>query len=479
MKEHSGRGWLGIRGRLIGAHLAVVLVFMSILALIVTHWLQAYYVDSMQSILTSHGEVFAGFFERYLANEADLASVAQPLAVEMGQEVDARVQVIGPQGRVLADSLGVDRGARLITPVIRAALHGQVAAAVSRWPGQGQVLEVAVPIQVGRVIGTVRLTSSLREVARTMTTVWQLLGVGTVVAGVVAVAVGWLLARTVTEPLRDVAAAAAEMARGNLGVQAVKRREDEIGALADTLNRMAGELLQMERIRAEFLGGVSHELKTPLTAIKGYVVTLLDSPLLGQRERAYLEIVDRETDRLARLVEDLLELGRAQAGRLHLSLSPTVLDELVESTVAQMQGRAARQGVVLAAEGPPGVVIQADRDRLRQVLLNLLDNAIKFSDPGQRVRVRWWEEGEELLLEVTDEGIGILPEDQPHVFERFYRGSARGRPGTGLGLAVVREIVVAHGGRVDLHSEVGKGTRVLVRLPRQGHPSGLEPLSQA
>jgi len=230
------------------------------------------------------------------------------------------------------------------------------------------------------------------------------------------------------------------------------------------------ELRRLERVRTEFVANVSHELRTPLTAIRGYLETLL-SGALEERDNArrFLEIASRHTDRLGRLLDDLLDLSNIELGKVQLQLEPANLSDVLEAVLAIIQPQAEGKGVSFSTALPPGLpAILADPDRLEQVLLNLLDNALKFTPAAGRVTVSAAVQGQMVEVAVADTGIGIPSTDLPRITERFYRvDRARSRElgGTGLGLAIVKHLVQAHGGQLTIESEVGRGTTVRFTLP--------------
>src|SRR5882724_953690 len=230
------------------------------------------------------------------------------------------------------------------------------------------------------------------------------------------------------------------------------------------------ELRRLEQVRTEFVANVSHELRTPLTAIHGYLETLL-AGALEERENArrFLEIVFRHTERLGRLLNDLTDLSNIELGRVSLELAPTRLDEVVDAVLAIMSPRAKSGRVALRSHVPPDLpTVLADRDRLVQIVINLVDNAIKYTPEGGHVTVKAEPlvEGQ-VAVDVVDTGIGIPPADLPRITERFYRvDKARSREpgGTGLGLAIVKHLVFAHNGLLRIESEPGRGTTVRVWL---------------
>jgi two-component system phosphate regulon sensor histidine kinase PhoR len=231
------------------------------------------------------------------------------------------------------------------------------------------------------------------------------------------------------------------------------------------------ELRRLEQVRTEFVANVSHELRTPLTAIHGYVETLLGGALdEPDNARKFLEIVHRQTERLGRLINDLTDLSNIELGKVSLRLVPTTLDEVVDSVLAVIEPRARRGGVTLGAKMPRGLPpVRADHDRLAQILINLVDNAVKYTPDGGTVTVRASETARGTVeVSVEDTGVGIPSSDLPRITERFYRvDKARSRElgGTGLGLAIVKHLVLAHGGELHIESEVGRGTTVRFTLP--------------
>jgi two-component system, OmpR family, phosphate regulon sensor histidine kinase PhoR len=231
------------------------------------------------------------------------------------------------------------------------------------------------------------------------------------------------------------------------------------------------ELRRLEQVRTEFVANVSHELRTPLTAIHGYVETLLGGALAEpENARRFLEIVHRQTERLGRLINDLTDLSNIELGKVSLRLVPTSLDEVVDSVVVVIEPRARRGGVTLTAKMPPGLPpVRADHDRLAQILINLVDNAVKYTPSGGTVTVRASETARDTVeVSVEDTGVGIPAPDLPRITERFYRvDKARSRElgGTGLGLAIVKHLVLAHGGDLHIESEVDRGTTVRFTIP--------------
>jgi two-component system phosphate regulon sensor histidine kinase PhoR len=230
------------------------------------------------------------------------------------------------------------------------------------------------------------------------------------------------------------------------------------------------QLKRLDQIRSDFVANVSHELRTPLSILRGYIETLLDNPKTSREELSrILEVMERHSKRLGLLVDDLLSLAQLESSSTKLQISPVQLSGLFNNVTRDWKERLARKSlkviVDLPTDAPP---IRADATRLQEVLYNLLENAVKYSRENGEIRIQAARRGSEIVLSVSDNGIGISKDDLPRIFERFYRADkARSRElgGTGLGLSIVKHIVQLHGGRVEAESEVGRGTTIRVALP--------------
>lgn len=258
-----------------------------------------------------------------------------------------------------------------------------------------------------------------------------------------------------------------ELAAANRRLQlyAVPYAQTEAGSGIMIVLRDVTELRRLEEVRSTFLSSVSHELRTPLTIIKGFAVTLEDG--VDPSARRAVAVIDRETDRLTRLVDEVLELSRLRSHRLALSRVPTPADAVVAETVQELQPRAEELKVRLEAKvADDAVTVMADPDRLKQIVMNLVDNGLKYTPEGGHVTVATRVEAAAWELSVSDTGIGIPQEELPFLFERFFRGrDGRKQGGTGLGLAIVKELVDLLEGRIEVSSHTGQGTTIRVALP--------------
>jgi len=281
-----------------------------------------------------------------------------------------------------------------------------------------------------------------------------------------AVILAALISRTIAKPLQRVAYAAADVAKGDYGVHVPVSGPPEVRAVAESFNQMTAEVRTAHSSQRDFLANVSHDLKTPLTSIQGYSQAIVDGATHNPQEAA--QIIFEEAGRLNRMVVELTDLVRLEAGRLSMKSEAIDMGQLAEAIVQRLQVVAERQGVRLESHTQPMPHIAGDGDRLAQVLTNLISNAIKFTPAGGKVQIIAQFKDGGVSLTVRDSGIGIPPEDLPRVFERFYQvDKARGpQRGTGLGLAITQEIIEAHGGRISVHSQGhNKGTTFRIWLP--------------
>jgi len=325
---------------------------------------------------------------------------------------------------------------------------------------------------------------------------------------VVSIGVGILLSKSITQPLVAMTRASEEMARGNYQQHIPVRGDDEISRLAESFNRMSREVERARQTQRDFLANISHDLKTPLTSIRGFSQAILEGTVtdeVGYRRAA--EIINAEAERMERLVRDLLELAKLEGGQAGLRYEPVDLSSLLHSCFTKYEPQAREKGISLRKDIPSHLPsIWGDGHRLEQAILNLLDNALKYTDRGGKVELRArvaaigssqsheapkadhiastlpialqglsLSEGRWVLIEVADTGIGIPEEDLPRIFERFYRAdkSRSGTEGSGLGLAIVKGIITAHGGQIGVESKLEEGSRFVVALP-VGQPNARE-----
>src|SRR5262244_1593302 len=301
------------------------------------------------------------------------------------------------------------------------------------------------------------------------------LALGLPLTVIVAISGGWLLMRKALDPVDEITRGAEQITSRNLSQRLpVARTGDELERLSTALNRMIERLEESFLYVSRFTADASHELRTPLTILRGELEAAAGQPQIAPELREIVGSALEETERLSRIVESLMAISRLDAGEARMECDALDLAELAASTTEQMRLLAVDKNVALRCESDVQVNVEGDRARLKQVVVNLVDNAIKYTPAGGLVGVKVRASNGHAMLEVNDNGVGIPAEALPHIFERFYRvDKARSRQmgGAGLGLSIVKAIVTAHGGQVKVESVEGRGSRFLVELPVAGEAS--------
>ena len=286
------------------------------------------------------------------------------------------------------------------------------------------------------------------------------------VAAVIALAMVQVLARGMTSPLREMAAAARAMARGEHGRRVRASSRDEVGELARAFNAMASDLEEVDRLRRDLVANVSHELRTPISALQAVLENVVDGVEPAAPET--FKVMLKQVERLGRLVGQLLDLSRLESGAQPLQMEDFDLQGVLTDAADECRLHAPDVELSVRAD-PAGLVAHGDPERVHQVVANLLENAVRHSPPGARVELTATKERAQVSIAVSDEGPGIAPEDATRVFERFYRADAArasASGGAGLGLAIVRWIVELHGGHIRVERREPRGCRMVVVLPR-------------
>ncbi|MBX3295852.1 MAG: heavy metal sensor histidine kinase [Acidobacteria bacterium] len=302
------------------------------------------------------------------------------------------------------------------------------------------------------------------------------LGLGMPVVVVLSIGGGYFVMRRALVPVDDLTQSAERITSRNLNERLpVVKTGDELERLSIALNSMVARLDAAFTHIRRFSADASHELRTPLTVLRGELEELAQQPMLNEESRERIGSALEETERLAKIVESLLVISRLDAGEARMERTRLDLAELTATTVEQLRLLAEDKNIELFCQTPESIEIEGDRARLKQVIVNLIDNAVKYTPPGGKVEVRVTRENDNAALEVRDFGIGIPSEALSHIFERFYRvDKARSRAigGTGLGLAIVKSICGAHGGKVEVESVESEGSRFRIRLPLAAEKTG-------
>ena len=273
----------------------------------------------------------------------------------------------------------------------------------------------------------------------------------------------------VTRPLKLMSSAAKAIAQGDFSRRIPVETDDEIGELAESFNHMTNSLVQLESMRRSFVANVSHELKTPMTTIGGFIDGILDGTIPAEKQTYYLTVVSEEIRRLSRLVVGMLSLSKLESGEMKINRTRFNFTDVICSSVLSLEQKIEEKHIdIRGLDTMEALPISGDRDLLHQVVYNLSDNAVKFTQEGGYISFTARQEGTNIKLAIRNSGEGIEPKDLPHVFERFYktdRSRSKDKNGTGLGLYIVKTIVDIHGGSITVSSVVGEYTEFIIVLP--------------
>jgi len=438
-----------LRFRVLVALILVIVVAVGIVAFLASQVTAGEFQSYVQQRGMMRHQQFEVFWAGYYVRTRSWAGV-QPLVEQAGQITGERIVLANGEGQIVADSANK--------------LIGQTVT-------QDWAAPVALIRQRGVLVGAVYIDplglADDPEREAFLVAINHALRLAAVVAGMAAVLITVGLSRRILGPVETLTAAARRMEKGDLSQRVEVQSNDEIGELARAFNAMADGLTRLEDLRRNMVTDVAHELRTPLSNIRGYLEAMQDGIVEPKRE--VIDSLYEEAMLLNLLVDDLQELALAEAGQIRLERGPVAPADLVNRATDAARAQAVAQGISLRADLPDDLpLVEADPQRIEQVLGNLLSNALTHTPSGGEVVVTARARGGKVAVSVSDTGEGIAPEHLPYIFERFYRADrsrSRATGGTGLGLAIARQLVEAHGGRIEVESEVGRGTRFTFTLP--------------
>ena len=455
-----------IKSRLVKSFSIVIFITILVLDILLITFVRKYYYDNMNDLLKNQLQVTTNFYKKYF-NLYSLEENIYDNLDSFWEQTDAQIQIYDNNGELLMDSIGViEDNVKYID--VQRSLQGEKN---NRWIGNVsyydyKVMALSTPIESdGKVIGVMRLVVSLEAVDKGISNIIVFFLIISMTVLIFSILVSTILAKNIVVPIKKLTIVAEEMAGGDLGVRSDTNSRDEIGKLAKTLDYMAEEIQKREQLKNEFISSISHELRTPLTAIKGWVITLDDSQTDKDTLKMGLNIIEKETDRLVNMVEELLDFSKLSSGKMTLNKKEISIKAISDYIDVYMSARARcenkRLNINLDSENKK---IYVDIDRIKQVLINLLDNAFKFTEAEGTISISFCSVEGSLKIIVQDNGCGISKEDLPRVKEKFYKGK-NAKSKNGIGLSICDEIVKLHNGEIFIESEEGKGTLVTITLP--------------
>lgn len=456
----------GIRARLTANFMIIIIITVTILEMLLIYTVRQNYYGSLEGSLTNQIKISADLYAKYFSDTTLQENVLYNVDAFWSQS-NAEVEIVDKDGSIVMDSLGVIPAENGAKNDIKDALNGNMGKWVGRLNGQ-KVMAVAYPLKAdNEVVGALRFITSLNAVDKDIqNTAYIFISIGLAVifiAGLISI----FLANTIIVPLQEVTDAAQEMAAGNFQARSKKTHEDEIGKLSDTLNYMADEIVKKEQLKNDFISSVSHELRTPLTSIFGWAITLQNEQFQQKEMLADgLGIIAKESERLTLMVDELLDFSKFVSNRVKLQKAEVKLISLIEHIRKQLTPRAVRENIQFNVHYPEDLPnFFTDANRLKQLFINILDNAFNFTTTGGSVSFDIELCNEEFLFAISDTGCGIAVDELPMVKEKFYKGKTS-RSKNGIGLSICEEIVNLMDGKLEITSELNQGTKVLISFPK-------------
>ena len=447
------------------SNLGVVFLVLLIVELSVIYTLQHYYYNSAEQYLTTKISSVTTVLTRYSQDtgsnfSADLRSTFDNFSDKERMELMA----INSKGRVTLTTSGFAPDTGTAMPDYETAMESETGTWTGRQNGE-RVMAVSVNISAMQPeYNAIRVVSSMSQIDATLrdyTTMITIVCIGVLLLLTIT---GSFFLRSIVRPINRINAVTKKFAQGDFSQRITPIPQDEIGDLCKAVNDMASALSETEAMKNEFISSVSHELRTPLTAIQGWAETLcLD--IDAETMQKGMHVIVNETERLSRMVEELLDFSRMQSGRLTVQPEPMdILAELGDAVLIYME-KAKREHIRMIYQEPEMLpFVYGDKNRIRQVFINVIDNALKYSNPGGLVTVSAEAVAEQIQVRISDNGVGISAADLPKVKTKFFKANHT-RRGSGIGLAVANEIITMHHGKLDIQSELGKGTTVIITLP--------------
>lgn len=460
----------------------VIFLLLVVVDIAAAYFIQNYYYNSVKQYLNSRMNVISSVMLRHSQDTGtNFAAEVRNMVEGFDEKESMELMAVNKSGRVVLTSSGFSASGEMDMPDYRQAIEAESGSRTGYQVGKlangEKIMAITVLVPENQSgYSAMRLVVSLVEVDRQIKALVIAITIGCAFVLALMIFSGFYFIKSIVMPVRQIGVTARRLAVGDFSVRIDKRSNDEIGELSDIINYMADELSNAEQVKNDFISSVSHELRTPLTAIKGWAETLDD---IDDQEtiKKGMRVISSESERLSSMVEELLDFSRIQNGRFNmLKSNMDILAELGEAVLIY-QEKAKREGIEIIYNEPELLpFIHGDKNRLRQVFINIIDNAIKYSDAGGCVTIEAAEKGAYIEIVVSDTGCGISATDLPRIKTKFFKANHT-RRGSGIGLAVAEEIISMHDGILSIDSVEGVGTTVTIEIPinlKKGETKPLE-----
>ncbi|MFT9496414.1 sensor histidine kinase [Anaerosolibacter sp.] len=452
--------------KLMATYFGIIIGSFLLLGLLFSQLLGNYFFDRHEKLLLEEGakinDLVIDYMNHYITKERldlELQSVERFL--------NTRIWILDKRGYIYGVSsnekewIGKQITAKEMVDVLKGRIIVKKGTFQETW--QTPMLTVGMPILVnGQVENAIIMHSPLYEITNTIQEVHKIIWATMAISFIISAIVIYFLSKKLSQPLQSMDQAAKKLALGDFSQRVDVYTEDEIGRVTHTFNNMAEQLEKMEENRRSFISAVAHELRSPLTLIKGFVQGIVDGTVEADDQSRYLQIILKETTRLGKLISNLLDVQRMESNAYPIHPEHFDINELIRRTLLKYEEEIERRKIEMNLDfRQDTLIVLADRDGIEQVLSNLIENAMKFVDEGGSIGIRVQEKSDKAWIDIKDNGIGISKEEQQVIWNKFYKvdkARNRNKEGTGLGLHIAKQIIERHGEQIQVESELGKGT---------------------
>lgn len=462
--------------RLMVTYFIIILVTIIVLGVLLSSFFQDYIFSRRAEELIREGEALSPYVELYALGHIDGRTLQNYFRV-IDRFLNTTIWITDELGYIWrtysADAEAAERwhDQRVTVEEFVQVIQGKSITRIGRFNEEFPVpvLTVGVPLRISsRIRGAIFLHSPIQELTSTLKVIYRNIWMAALFSSGVSILLLYFISKRISKPLVEINQISREIALGNFRRRVKALSRDDLGQLGVSFNAMADALENLEGMRRSFVANVSHELRSPLTSIRGYIQGVLDQTIAQAEQGRYLSVALEESERLNRLINELLDLTQIESGRLPISPEVLDLNELIRRVLISMEEPIEHKGMdvdVNFREDPCWV--EADRDRLQQVLINLLDNGVKFNRPQGTLFIETWPHKDKVFVKVMDQGPGMLKEEIIHIWEPFYqvdKSRSKKEGGTGLGLSIVKKIIEAHDQSIWVNSHPGEGTAFIFSL---------------
>ena len=454
----------------------VLLIVTVILGMVIFYFLGNYVVSQKENLLIKAGERISNISDGIIRRDPDsFVSYYEMLSSLSAQNLDSDIILTDVNGKVISSTGVILRGKSVMIPasMLEMVINGETSSDVAKiGNAKDSSLIVGVPLKTGKdIIGGIYLITMLPEITKLRADVIKIYLISGIVVLLLSLILIFILTKRITDPVKAMRKASKELSNGKLQTRVkVYNKNDEIGQLAEQFNDMADSLEKSEYLRKAFISDVSHELRTPMTTITGFVQGILDDTIPEKKRKDYLQVVLDESKRLSKLVSDLLDISRLESDEVKLEPVSFDINELIRLSIISFEHRFNEKNITVNAlfEKDPELV-SAEKDSIKRVMTNLIDNAIKFSYDNGTVDIVTKQKGNKVIVSVKNTGEGISSAEQKTIFERFYKldkSRSQNKTGVGLGLHIVKRIINKHGEKIWINSEVGEYAEFVFTLKK-------------